>query len=161
MRTHRKAGVKKGSLVSPKSLANLKPFKKGDPQVAEWGRQGGRGKSVKKSIGRKLYLMKQKGYNDEQLEDLVSMMQDADYSAFDVMASLKKLRFSTQSEDMQLKANKALIEWQKVFHGSRSPEININIQNMIPEKIEEEAKRILDADFELEDEKEKNDETNS
>ena len=85
----------------------------------EMGRRGGRVRSPSKKLKAKMRELKKSGKTPEKVKHLVSILEDKEVSAFDILQYIFEIKEKCESLSDQLKIARLQLDWHKAFHGQR------------------------------------------
>ena len=94
------------------------------------GGKAGKG-SMKKSLAKRLYWLKQKGLTDENCEHIYEVLQHPEMSALDSRVFLESLKNKCSSVDQKMKLAQLFLNWHKVHFGEKSLNLNIDVSSEI------------------------------
>ncbi len=133
---------------------NLRPITT-KKRAREIGSLGGKVVCKNKKVAAQLRELKKKGMSDENVNRMLYVMEDADYSFIDIMKQFNRLEQYALSKDDD-KALASLTRMQmdlhKMRHGSAEARTQVNIQNntQFNINVEEELTNFLEKEVVIE-----------
>ena len=91
------------------------------------GLKGGLSKSPNKKLAARLRELKKKGLSDENAKRIYNIMMDNEMSALDILLYIEGIKPTAGRSYEKSKVAELLINWQKVHHGEKRTNINVNI----------------------------------
>lgn len=98
-------------------------------QAREYGRKGGKVKSLRKKLAARLTALKRKGLTDENCKKIYEFMTDKNMSALDIYLATQKMLSMAKTVSDHDKFVSKLIELHKLVHGTKQDEDQTNMFN--------------------------------
>ncbi|MBT3406548.1 hypothetical protein HN419_05275 [Candidatus Woesearchaeota archaeon] len=110
-------------------------------RARELGSKGGKVRSRNKRMAARLRELRKKGLTDEVSNKIVSLIDDKDCFAIEILMLIEEIRPKCYSADMKIKLANILIQLLKIHHGAnyrvRAENVNVTVEKPFWEEFQE------------------------
>ena len=118
-------------MPNKENLISLKDRSKAE--VKKIAAMGGRAsnKNGKNSIGVKMAWLRRKGLTNKGAQELMMLMEDANFSSLDILRHINKLKDMVQDNKEAAVVIDKMMQWHKLQHGDRkSVELRVGVVDL-------------------------------